>query len=139
MKIFTEHIVLNTKGKFDIIDITGEIEQNLRMTELEEGNVTIFNPGSTAGITTVEYEPGLIKDIRNAFQKLIPEGERYFHDDTWHDGNGHAHIRSSLLKTSLTVPFRTARLILGTWQQVIFIEFDNKARQRKVVTQFIGI
>ncbi|MBU1862789.1 MAG: secondary thiamine-phosphate synthase enzyme YjbQ [Candidatus Omnitrophica bacterium] len=139
MKIITNYIELSTNGKCDIIDVTEEIQQNLRVTLLEEGNVTIFNPGSTAGITTVEYEDGLVTDIQRVFERLVPEKDPYAHDEAWHDGNGHGHIRSSLLGTSLVVPFRQAKLLLGTWQQIVFIDFDNRPRTRKIVTQFIGI
>jgi len=139
MKVITNYIELTTKGQFDIIDITDKIQQNLRLTLLQEGNVTIFNGGSTAGITTLEYENGLVSDIRTTFEKLIPQEGPYEHDATWHDGNGHAHLRSALLKTSLTVPFRQAKLLLGTWQQIVFLEFDNRQRNRKIITQFIGI
>jgi len=139
MKVITNFIDLSTKGKFDIIDITDKIHQNLRITLLQEGNVTIFNPGSTAGISTLEFESGLIKDLKILFERLIPEGENYYHDEKWHDSNGYAHLRSCLLKTSLSVPFRQAKLLLGTWQQIVFIEFDNRPRQRKIITQFIGM
>ncbi len=138
MNVVTNYIEFETRGKFDVLDITDRIYENLRSTLFEEGNVTIFNPGSTAGISTLEYESGLVKDIQKLFEKMIPEGVGYGHDQKWNDGNGHAHLRSTLLKTSLTVPFRQSKLLLGTWQQVIFIEFDNRPRQRRVITQFIG-
>ena len=139
MKVITNFIDLSTKGKFDIIDITEKIHQNLRITVLQEGNVMIFNPGSTAGISTIEFESGLVKDMQDLFERLIPEEGKYHHDEKWHDGNGYAHLRSCLMKTSLTVPFRQAKLLLGTWQQIVFIEFDNRPRQRKIITQFIGL
>ncbi len=139
MKVITSYIELETQGKFDIVDITGLVQENLSSSLLEEGSVTIFNIGSTAGITTVEYEDGLIKDIKDCFEKLIPSDQRYEHDDRWHDGNGYSHIRSTLMKTSLSVPFVKSQLILGTWQQIIFIEFDDKPRRRKIVTQYIGV
>lgn len=139
MKVITNYIELSTNGKFDIIDISDQVYQNLRLTLLREGNVTIFNPGSTAGISTMEYDASLVSDFQKTFDKLIPEDGDYEHDKKWHDGNGHAHLRSSLLKTSLTVPFRQSKLLLGTLQQIVYIEFDNRPRQRKIITQFIGM
>ena len=139
MKVITNHIDLSTKGNGDVIDITDKVAESLRVTLLQEGNVTIFIPGSTAGISTLEHESGLVRDIRNVFDRLIPEGDTYHHNEKWHDGNGHAHIRSALVKTSLVVPFKQANLLLGTWQQIVFIEFDNRPRQRKVIVQFIGV
>jgi secondary thiamine-phosphate synthase enzyme len=103
-----------------------------------EGNVLVFASGSTCGITTIEYEPGLVQDIKDFFERVIPADMVYQHDERWHDGNGHSHIRSALLKNSLTIPFFASELLLGTWQQVIFIEFDNKARNRKICLQFTG-
>lgn len=139
MKIITNYIELSTNGKFDIIDISDQVHQNLHVSLLREGNVTIFNPSSTAGISTMEYDESLVKDFQKTFERLIPEANEYEHDKKWNDGNGHAHLRSSLLKTSLTVPFRQSKLLLGTLQQIVFIEFDNRPRQRKIITQFIGI
>ncbi len=139
MKIITNYIDLVTSGEFDVIDITDKIQQNLRLSLLQEGNVTIFIAGSTAGITTLEYESGLVKDIKGVFERLIPENEAYSHNETRHDANAFAHLRSSLLKTSLSVPFKQSKMLLGTWQQIIFIEFDNRQRQRKIITQFIGV
>lgn len=110
------------------------------MTEsgLKEGNVLIFAPGSTAGITTMEYEPGLIQDYPEFFEKIIPSNTIYHHDETWHDANGYSHIRASLQGASLTIPFYESKLMLGTWQQIIFIDFDNRSRNRNVILQFIG-
>jgi secondary thiamine-phosphate synthase enzyme len=139
MKVITNYIEFSTNGKFDIIDITDQVHQNLRLTLLREGNVTIFNPGSTAGVSTMEFDSSLILDLQRTFEKIIPESDEYEHDKKWHDGNGHTHLRSSLLKTSLVVPFRQSKLLLGTLQQIVFIEFDNRPRQRKIITQFIGI
>jgi secondary thiamine-phosphate synthase enzyme len=138
MKILTRFFDLSTQGNNDVIDITEHIRQHLKETLLEEGNVTIFNPGSTAGITTIEYEPGLIVDIKKFFENLVPKENSYDHDKRWHDGNGYSHIRSSLVKPSLVVPFFRSELLLGTWQQIVFFEFDNRPRNRRVVTQFIG-
>jgi secondary thiamine-phosphate synthase enzyme len=101
--------------------------------------MTIFVSGSTAGITTIEYEPGLLRDLPEFFEGIIPMKKSYHHDQTWHDGNGYAHLRSSLIKPFFTVPFQAGRLLLGTWQQIVFIDFDNRPRQRKLVVQMIGM
>jgi secondary thiamine-phosphate synthase enzyme len=138
MEILTEHIAVATKGRTDIIDITSRAGELLSKTGLQKGTVTFFISGSTAGITTVEYEPGLLKDLSEAFEKIAPMSKHYHHDATWGDGNGFSHVRASLLGGSLTVPFTAGRLMLGTWQQVILIDFDNRSRQREVVMQIIG-
>lgn len=138
MHVATEHIELNTKGDADIIDVTAQINKKLKSSGLKSGIVNINVCGSTAALTTCEYEPGLVKDLKELFDKLIPDGRRYHHDDAWHDGNGHAHLRSSLMGTSLTMPFSQGALILGTWQQIILIDFDNRARERKIVLQILG-
>lgn len=139
MEIKTLAFTIATKGFTNIIDITDEVAEKLSETGLTEGNVLVFVSGSTAGLTTIEYEPGLLKDYPAFFEMLIPSGKRYHHDDTWHDGNGYAHIRASLQGCSLTVPFKNGRLLLGTWQQIILIDFDNTPRKREIVTQFTGV
>ncbi len=138
MRIETNLVTFHTKGRTDVVDITDAIQEHLRSTKMKEGNVLIFAQGSTCGITTIEYEPGLVHDIKAFFDRVVPEGMTYQHDERWHDGNGHSHIRSALLKNSLAIPFLKGELLRGTWQQVIFIEFDNKARDRKVYLQFTG-
>jgi secondary thiamine-phosphate synthase enzyme len=100
--------------------------------------MTVFVPGSTAGITNIEYEPGLLKDLPDFLEKILPSNQSYEHDNTWHDGNGYAHLRSALLKPSMTIPFADGKLLLGTWQQIILLDFDNRPRQRTVVIQLIG-
>ncbi len=107
-------------------------------SDLQDGSVLVFVPGATAGITTIEYEPGLLKDYPAFFERIIPQSQRYAHDDTWHDGNGFSHVRASLQGASFTVPFSVGRLLLGTWQQIILIDFDNRSRNRNIVTQFTG-
>ena len=139
MKIETKKIPLITKGHNELIDITSEISKLLNDTGMKEGSVLIFAPGSTAGITTIEYEPGLIQDYPNFFEKIAPSKMVYHHDETWHDANGYAHVRAALQGPSLTVPFAEGKLLLGTWQQIIFIDFDNRSRNRNVVVQFTGI
>ena|SRR3989338_8648470 len=138
MRVVTEYVNLSTKGDAEVVDITPQVSKKLESSGIKDGIVNMNVIGSTAGLTTCEYEPGLVQDIKDAFDKLIPQGKRYHHDDAWGDGNGHAHLRSSLLGPSLTIPFKDRALILGTWQQIIFIDFDNRPRQRKVVLQFLG-
>jgi secondary thiamine-phosphate synthase enzyme len=138
MDILTESFTVSTKGFNDIIDITDSVQEKVNLSGFLEGNALVFVPGATAGITTIEYEPGLIKDYPEFMEKIVPSDKNYHHDMTWHDGNGFSHIRASLQGASFTVPFMNGQLILGTWQQIILVDFDNKSRTRKVVTQFIG-
>ena len=138
MTIITEHIHFNTKGFTDVIDITPEVKSLLNKHRLKDGQVTVFVGGSTGGITTIEYESGLLKDLPEALEKIAPTGKTYHHDRTWGDGNGSAHIRSALVGPSLTIPFDGGNLLLGTWQQIVFLDFDNRPRSRDVIAQFIG-
>ena len=138
MPIQTKTINLNTKGFTDIIDITHKVREIVKDSGLQDGQVLIFIPGSTGGVTTIEYEPGLLKDLPEAFERLAPIELHYHHNETWHDGNGFSHVRAVLLGASLTVPFTQKRLLLGTWQQIVVMDFDNKARQRKVIIQVSG-
>jgi secondary thiamine-phosphate synthase enzyme len=138
MKLVTDSISLSTRGDTDIIDITPQVSSLLVEHQFSHGQALIFISGSTAGITTIEYEPGLLKDIPAAFEKIAPQAARYHHEDTWHDGNGHSHVRAALLGCSLTVPFKDGRLLLGTWQQIVLIDFDNRPRKRVVVVQIAG-
>ena len=130
--------MLSTKGNIDIIDITSLISERLREVNLKEGFVNIFIGGSTAGITTIEYEDGLIDDLKEALIRLFPTDKEYKHNLKWGDGNGFSHIMSSFIKTSLTVPFLNSAFLLGPWQQVIFIDFDVRPRKRKIILQFVG-
>lgn len=139
MKIETHSFTITTKGFNDIKDITDEIEGIIFKNSFTEGNALIFVSGSTAGITTIEHEPGLLKDYPQLMENLIPSKKSYNHDNTWHDGNGYAHLRSALQGTSLTVPFKDKKLLLGTWQQIILIDFDNRPRTRNIIVQLIGI
>lgn len=138
MEIFTGHITLNTKGHTDIIDITHKVQKELEKCKLKEGQVTLFVQGSTGGLTTMEFEPNLAKDIKDMFEKIAPEGAEYAHHMTWGDYNGHSHVRASLLGPSLVIPFKEGNLTLGTWQQIVFIDFDTAKRNRKLLTQIIG-
>ena len=138
MAVSTQRIHLNTRGHTDIVDITGHVAETLETSGLRSGIVTVFVPGSTGGVTTIEYEPGLLKDLPEAFEKIAPTGIRYHHDDTWGDGNGYAHVRAALVGASCTVPFSEGKMILGTWQQIVFIDFDNRSRDRELIVQIIG-
>jgi len=135
----TEKISVSTKGNCDIVDITGQVGEVVGRTGVREGVVTVFNVGSTAGITTIEYEPGLVDyDIAAAFEKIAPERGRYEHEETWHDDNGHAHIRASLLGPCLSVPVMEEQMTLGTWQQIVLVDFDTRPRTRTVICQIAG-
>jgi len=138
MKVINKKIFLNTRGNPDLINITGEVSGILETSGLKNGSITVFVVGSTAAITSFEYEPGLVRDVQELFEKLIPRTKHYNHDATWGDANGFSHLRASLQGPSLTIPFEAGKLLLGTWQQVILAEFDNHPRQRKVIIQLIG-
>lgn len=138
MAVDTRSFRINTKGDSDIIDITKKVSEEIDASSIFEGNALIFVSGSTAGITTIEFEPGLRKDYPEFFEKIIPSGKSYHHDNTWHDGNGYSHLRSSLQGTSFTVPFVNKKLLLGTWQQIILIDFDNRQRSREIIVQLNG-
>jgi secondary thiamine-phosphate synthase enzyme len=138
MAMFRKVLHLRTQNEGDIIDLTEGIEHAMRDSSMKSGLVCAFVPHSTAAIFAIEFEPGLKVDIREALQRLIPKGIDYEHHKTWNDGNGHSHIRSSFLGSSMTVPFYEGVLDLGTWQQVVLMELDNGARERKVVIQLIG-
>ena len=138
MKIHTKEIELQTRGHCDVKDVTTVLQKALAEAGLQEGQATVFVAGSTAGVTTVEFEPGLVKDLSEFFQKIIPEGPDYHHHNTWGDDNGSSHVRAALLKPSLTIPFAAGRLLLGTWQQVVVIDFDTRPRRRSVFLQFMG-
>ena len=135
----TQPINVKTRGNCDIVDISPLVRQAVAQSKLANGVATLFNVGSTAGITTIEYEPGLVNhDMAAAFEKLAPASAVYQHEETWHDDNGHAHVRASLLGPSLQVPFVEGELTLGTWQQIVLIDFDTRPRSRRVICQIIG-
>lgn len=138
MSVVTEELHFDTKGEVEIVDITDKVNSKLRESSIEDGIVTIFVPGSTGAVTTIEYEPGLLQDLPTALERLFPKGIDYAHELRWHDGNGHSHIRASFLGPSLTVPFRNNKMLLGTWQQVVFVELDNKRRSRRIILQIVG-
>lgn len=137
--VYTHTLEVATEGNCHLVDITERVQQAVGQSGLANGIVTVFNIGSTGGVTTIEYEPGLVRhDMKAAFEKLAPADGVYEHEKTWHDDNGHAHVRASLLGASLTVPFCQGVLTLGTWQQITLIDFDTRPRKRKVVCQVIG-
>ena len=138
MGIVTKRIKLNTKGDTDIIDITQKVASQVEESGLKDGTVTAFIPGSTAGLTTIEFESGLIKDTQRLFEELASKKRDYLHNLRWQDGNGYSHVRSALLGPSLTVPFVDKTLQLGTWQQIVLIDFDNRPRSREIVLQIMG-
>ena len=136
--VSTQSARIQTKGNCDIIDITGYVSNAVRESGLNAGTVTVFVAHSTCGITTVEYEPGLVSDLKDLFDRIAPQDIPYAHDKRWGDGNGHSHARASLLGGAMVIPFSDGRPILGAWQQVILIDFDNRARTREIVFQVIG-
>ena len=136
--VVTKEIKLVSRGPGDIVDITPQLRDAVESSGIASGTVTVFVPGSTAGLTTIEYEPGLLKDLPEFWEKLIPSDRSYHHDDTWHDGNGFSHLRAALIGPDITVPLVNGTLTLGTWQQVVFLEFDNRSRNRRLVVQIIG-
>ncbi len=138
MAVTTRYVNLESDGNCDVLDITDQVRGELRTAGMKDGIVTVFVPGATGGVTTVEFEDGLVRDLKEMFDSVAPQGKSYHHDRRWHDGNGHSHVRASLLGPSLTVPFSGGELILGTWQQVVFIDFDVRKRSRRLVLQFVG-
>ena len=136
--ISSETIRISSNGDGEIIDITAEVSRVIRESGSKSGSITVFVAGSTAGVTTIEYESGLIADLKAAFQRLVPKGTQYEHDKRWGDGNGYSHVRASLLGASLVIPFANGRPMLGTWQQVVVIDFDNRPRTREVILQIMG-
>ena len=138
MPVITRTITVSSNGENDMIDITHRIDEAIKATMLQDGIVAIFVSGSTAAVTTIEYEPGLRKDFPKMLARIAPSEIEYEHDNTWHDANGHSHVRASLIGPSLTVPFKNKGLLLGTWQQIVLLEMDTRPRDRKIVLQMIG-
>ena len=136
--IINETISLQTKGHGDTVDITPHMSKLLIKSKVKNGIVTVFVTGSTAGITTIEFEPNLVEDFSEVWDDIAPESQNYHHDKTWGDNNGYAHVRASLLGPSLVVPFKDGELVLGTWQQVVVVDFDNRSRERQVAVQVMG-
>ena len=138
MVVQTKRIQLRSKGEPDIIDITDQASQAIKECNIENGLVTVFISGSTAAVTTIEYEPGLKVDFPEMLSRVAPENIEYKHDNTWHDGNGHSHVRASLIGPSLTIPIVEGNMSLGTWQQIVFLEMDTRPRDRNLILQLIS-
>ncbi len=136
--VVTKTISLQTKGDGDIIDITHQVEREVTETDINDGIATIFVSGSTAGVSTIEFEPGLLSDFQSMWERNVPKNIPYNHDRRWGDGNGYSHVRASLLGASLAVPFNNKRLTLGTWQQIVLVDFDNRPRSRQLIVQIMG-
>lgn len=138
MKIIQHSLTISTQGFNDMKNLTQEVSEKLAASRLKDGIVNIFVSGSTGGLTTIEFEPGLVEDFSRLMEKLVPSNLPYNHDKRWGDGNGFSHVRASLIGASLSVPFADGRLNLGTWQQIVFIDFDNRPRTRTILLQFLG-
>lgn len=136
--VITKRLSLQTKGQADMVDITPRVAKEIAGAGVTNGTLTIFVSGSTAGVTTIEYEPGLIADFKNAWQRTVPTGIPYEHDSRWGDGNGYSHVRASMLGASLVVPIVSKTLALGTWQQIVLVDFDNRPRSREILLQIMG-
>jgi secondary thiamine-phosphate synthase enzyme len=138
IKIHTKRLSEQTAGFCDIIDITAKVQEQIEQEKIERGLVTLFITGSTAALTTIENEPGLVRDLKELVEKVIPSDRRYHHDDRWGDDNGFSHLRASLFGPSLAIPIENGRPLLGTWQQVVLLDFDNRPRTREIIVQLIG-
>lgn len=138
MKVVSDTIKLQTKGEGDMIDMTSQLSNIVKESKIKNGTVTIFVSGSTAAVTTIEYESGLIHDFPEMLSRIVPKDLEYEHDNTWHDGNGHSHVRSSLIGPNITIPIIHGKLTLGTWQQVVLLEMDTRSRDRTVILQIMG-
>jgi secondary thiamine-phosphate synthase enzyme len=138
MSVVSMTVELETNGNADVLDITQAVGQAVHQSELVSGVATIFCPSATSALTTLEYEGGCISDLRRLFDEIVDPNREYAHNQRWHDGNGHSHIRAALLGPSLSVPFVDQRLTLGTWQQIVYVDFDNRSRSRQLVVQIMG-
>ena len=136
--VITRKISLQTKGNCDITDITPQVEQQVAEADINSGTATLFVAGSTAGISTIEFESGALSDFQSMWERNIPKNIPYNHDRRWGDGNGYSHVRASLLGASLVIPFNDKKLTLGTWQQIVVVDFDNRPRSRQVIIQIMG-
>jgi secondary thiamine-phosphate synthase enzyme len=138
MVVATKSIKIHSKGENDMIDLTEEISNFVKKSDISNGTITVFVSGSTGSVTTIEYEPGLIKDFPKMLDRISPKDIDYGHEQMWHDGNGHSHVKASLMGPSLTVPFIDGELCLGTWQQIVFLELDTRNRTRNLILQILG-
>jgi secondary thiamine-phosphate synthase enzyme len=138
MSVSYDEINIKTNGEVDIVDITSDLQKIVNKSNIKNGIVCIFVPGSTGAITTIEYEPGLMKDLPRALEKIAPKNEYYNHHETWHDDNGHSHVRASLMGPSTTIPVKNGKILHGTWQQIVFVELDTSPRNRNIIIQIVG-
>lgn len=138
MTVYSSSFRISTDGEGEIVDVTEKVATIIKKSGLNRGIACIFTPGSTCAVTTTEHEPGLLADIPEAMERLFPKGMNYHHEEKWHDGNGHSHVRASFLGPSITVPFEDGRVHLGTWQQIVFLELDVKSRKRDIIVTVIG-
>ena len=138
MVVYCDEIEVNTNGEVDIIDITDDLQRVVNKSKITNGIACLFVSGSTGTLTTIEYEPGLMKDLPRALQNIAPKGIHYDHHETWHDDNGHSHVRASIMGPSITIPIRNGKSIHGTWQQIVFVELDTQPRKRDIIVQIIG-
>jgi len=136
--IHSETISLSTKGFSDILDVTQQVDAVVSRSKIQSGLVTLFCPGSTGALTTIEYESGVLRDLQKAMEKIVPSNIPYEDDRRWGDGNGFSHVRAALMKPSLSIPMINGRLALGAWQQIVFIDFDNRRRERNILVQVMG-
>jgi len=138
MVVFSNEIPIKTKGETDIIDITDDIQKSINKSKINNGIACVYVGGSTGTITTIEYEPGLMKDLPKALEKIAPKNIYYNHHETWHDDNGHSHVRATIMGPSLSVPIINGKIIHGTWQQIVFVEHDTRPRNRNIILQIVG-
>ncbi|MFQ6123210.1 MAG: secondary thiamine-phosphate synthase enzyme YjbQ [Candidatus Heimdallarchaeota archaeon] len=138
MGIYTEEIALKSTGEVDMVNVTGSVAEVIKRSALKDGIVTVFVVGATGAVTTIEYEPGLKEDFPDMLERVVPKHIEYKHHYTWHDDNGHSHVRASLLGPSITIPFVSQKLTLGTWQQIVFVELDTRPRHRTLIAQVLG-
>jgi secondary thiamine-phosphate synthase enzyme len=138
MSVYCGEVNIETNGDVDIVDITSDVQDVISKSKIKDGIVCVFVPGSTGSITSIEYEPGLMKDFPRTLEKIAPKGIHYDHHETWHDDNGHSHVRASLMGPSTTFPIKNGKLIHGTWQQLVFVELDTGPRNRNIIVQIVG-
>jgi len=138
MSVHYEEINIQTNGEVDIIDITSDVQKVISKSKIKDGIVCVFVPGSTGTVTTIEYEPGLMEDLPKALEKIAPKNIYYKHHETWHDDNGHSHVRASIMGPSITLPIKNGKMLHGTWQQLVFVEFDTRPRNRSIIIQILG-
>ncbi len=136
--MYRKELKIDTKHEMEIVNITDEVEKAVEESGIKDGLVNIFVPGSTGAITTIEYEPGLLYDLPSALERIAPKNEYYRHEEAWHDGNGRSHVKASIIGPSLSVPFENGKLLTGTWQQIVFIECDIRARHRRIIISVLG-